>query len=129
MQWIGIAVRKKPSAVKPGLKVTDIEAENPLAGNPEAIAAGMELYEEHCAMCHGDNGEGDIGPSLVDNTVLKVEGDLSDAHYFGIISNGLEEGMEVAGRSVEGGMPEFREDLSKKEIWSTVSYIRSLQGK
>jgi cytochrome c oxidase cbb3-type subunit 2 len=129
MQWIGIAVRKKPSAVKPGLKVTDIEAENPLAGNPEAIAAGMELYEEHCAMCHGDNGEGDIGPSLVDNTVLNVEGDLSDAHYFGIISNGLEEGMEVAGRSVEGGMPEFREDLSKKEIWSTVSYIRSLQGK
>jgi cytochrome c len=32
----------------------------------EAQAArGMQLYAEHCATCHGDNGEGQEGPRLV----------------------------------------------------------------
>ncbi|HET7214784.1 MAG TPA: c-type cytochrome, partial [Terriglobia bacterium] len=31
---------------------------NPLANDPDAAAAGAKIYAEHCASCHGDNGEG-----------------------------------------------------------------------
>ena len=32
---------------------------NPLAGRPEAIAAGALVYREHCAQCHKANAQGD----------------------------------------------------------------------
>jgi cytochrome c oxidase cbb3-type subunit 2 len=129
MQVIGTAITKKEVA-EAAPEVTITEMLNPLAGDPNAVATGKDLYEENCSVCHGDNGEGDIGPSLIDTMMLNVEGDLSDAHYFQIISNGLEEGMVLEGRSVvEGGMPPFGEELSKDEIWSLISFIRSIQGK
>ncbi len=31
----------------------------------EQVALGATLYAEHCAKCHGDNGEGDEGPRVV----------------------------------------------------------------
>lgn len=127
LQVIGTAVLKKAVAEGEGVMVEDMV--NPVSGDPNAIAAGRNLYEENCAECHGDDGSGDIGPSLVDNIMVNVEGDLSDAHYFVIISNGLEEEMMIEGRAAEGGMPDFGEDLSKEEIWYLISYIRSLQGK
>jgi cytochrome c oxidase cbb3-type subunit 2 len=129
MQVIGTAITKKKVA-EAAPEVTVVEMLNPLAGDPNAVATGEDLYEENCSICHGDNGEGDIGPSLIDTIVVNVEGDLSDAHYMQIISNGLEEGMVLEGRSVaEGGMPPFGEELSKDEIWSLISFIRSIQGK
>ncbi|UCE71044.1 MAG: cytochrome-c oxidase, cbb3-type subunit II [Nitrospiraceae bacterium] len=128
MQILGTAVKKKSPAASTGTPV-EIELENPLAGKPEAIARGKELYEENCAMCHGDNGEGDIGPSLTDNVFLYVEGDLKDDDYYEIINNGTEEGMVEEGRTAQGGMPPFGDELQKDEIWSLVTFIRSIQGK
>ena len=41
---------------------------NPLENDPEAIAAGRLLFEDHCAECHGESAEGGKGrkkgPSL-----------------------------------------------------------------
>lgn len=128
MQVIGIAVTKAAAAeIAPRVKAE--EAENPLAGNPEAIALGKVLYTENCAMCHGDNGEGDIGPSLVDNIFFYEEGDVADDDYFEIINNGTSEGMVEEGRTAKGGMPPFSDQMQKNEIWSVISYIRSLQKK
>lgn len=31
---------------------------NPLEADPEAVAAGTKLFEQHCAECHGANAEG-----------------------------------------------------------------------
>lgn len=126
MQVIGIAVTKAAAAeIAPRVKAE--EAENPLAGNPEAIALGKVLYTENCAMCHGDNGEGDIGPSLVDNIFFYEEGDVADDDYFEIINNGTSEGMVEEGRTAKGGMPPFSGQMQKNDIWSVISYIRSLQ--
>jgi hypothetical protein len=127
MQIIGTSV--KPRAGAEGEAVVVEEMLNPMKGDPNAVAAGKVLYEDYCIDCHGEGGAGDIGPSLVDGMIMNVEGDLSDAHYFAIISNGLEEGMVIEGRSAEGGMPDFGEDMSKEDIWSTITYIRSLQNK
>jgi cytochrome c oxidase cbb3-type subunit 2 len=127
-QVIGTAVTKKVIVEDKVLEVEDMV--NPLAGDAGAIAAGAKLYKKNCAACHGDNAKGGIaGPSLVDNVIMRVEGDLSDAHYFAIISKGLKEGVLVDGRAAAYNKPGFREDMSRDEIWSVISYIRSLQGK
>ena len=35
-------------------------------------AIGLKLYRSRCTVCHGDNGEGNIGPSLHNDSVLRV---------------------------------------------------------
>src|SRR5258707_9239283 len=38
---------------------------NPLQEDPEAVAAGRILFEDHCLECHGSSGEkGKHGPNL-----------------------------------------------------------------
>lgn len=128
MQVIGTAVTQTAVAeTKPRVKAE--EAENPLAGNPEAITLGKKLFDENCAMCHGEKGEGEIGPSLIDNIFLYEEGDLPDDDYFELINNGTSEGMVEEGRTAKGGMPSFSGQMRKDDIWSVISYIRSLQKK
>jgi mono/diheme cytochrome c family protein len=126
VQVIGTAVARKrvPPAAE---RAEPVEIENPLAGDPAAILAGKGIYEEFCSDCHGENAEGDIGPSLVDDVFLYVEGDLADDDYYELINNGTEEGNVEEGRAMKGGMPPFREDLSRDEMWSVISYIRSLK--
>ncbi len=127
LQVIGTAVTKQ--AVAGGESVIVEAVQNPLAGDPNALVAGKDIYEENCLDCHGEDGSGDIGPSLIDTVMVKAEGDLSDAHYYVIIEKGLDEGMIIEGRAAEGGMPAFGEDLNKDEIWSVIVYIRSMQKK
>ena len=40
-----------------------------------AIEAGHELFAEHCASCHGENGEGDFGPVLNSKELLGLAPD------------------------------------------------------
>lgn len=128
MQVIGTSVSVKP------LPVTQTAPKgshmpNPLAGDAKAIEAGKALYKTHCAACHGDDGKGSIGPSVVDNEFLYLAGDLPDDDYFEIINNGTQPGSIEDGRTGKGGMPPFAMTLDKDKIWSLVSYIRSIQGK
>jgi mono/diheme cytochrome c family protein len=128
MQVIGAAVtQKKAGVVKPAGERE--HATNPFAGDPKAIAEGKALYENNCASCHGPNGKGDIGPSLVDDVFLYVKGDLPDDAYFEVINNGTSEGAELDGRKAKGGMPGYSGSLDKNKIWSLVAYIRSIQSK
>lgn len=128
LQVIGTAVKKAVPAVAVEVAKTEPEPmQNPLAGKPEAIEKGKNLFNTHCAVCHGAQGKGDIGPSLVDDVFFYVGGDLADDDYFEVISNGTFEGMVEEGRTAKGGMPSFGKELKKDEIWSVVSYIRSLK--
>lgn len=128
VQVIGTAVKKAPStAAQPAIKETHIP--NPLAGDPVAIKQGAAMYKQHCAACHGDNGQGGIGPSLVDKMFLYVAGDMPDDDYFEVINNGTQPGMIEDGRTAKGGMPSYSNTLDKNKIWALVAYIRSLQGK
>ncbi len=50
------------------------EANPPVELPPEVSAAridlsGEEIYADLCAQCHGENGEGGIGPSLSDTRI------------------------------------------------------------
>jgi cytochrome c oxidase cbb3-type subunit 2 len=128
MQQLGTAVKKVPVAVaSSGIAVKDIV--NPKAGDAAAITLGSKLFADKCAMCHGEDGKGGIGPSVVDDVFFSIPGDLPDGDYQEVINNGIHPGQLEEGRVATGTMPDFASEMSQDEIWSTVAYIRSLQGK
>src|SRR5579859_1103300 len=98
-------------------------ATNPVANNGRAIAAGRDAYTGSCAECHGSNGDGKgvfgtaTYPPATDLTSHDVT-EKSDAELFWITKNGLS----------FTAMPGFGDQYSDQQIWSIVSYLRSLQG-
>jgi mono/diheme cytochrome c family protein len=105
VQVIGTAVKRQapsPAAAAP------VEENNPLGGSADAIAKGRDLYGEHCAMCHGEEAEGDIGPGLDDY-------DADDGDFYEILSTG-----------VEGEMPGFGSQLDGRALWSIITFLQSL---
>jgi putative heme-binding domain-containing protein len=86
-------------------------AANPLAGKPEAIAAGEKLYGARCAHCHGKGGKGAEGPSLHRSRIVVVS---PPARFFEVIRKGIP-GSE---------MPPFAGD--DDNVWQIVAYVHSI---
>ncbi len=87
---------------------------NPYAGSPAAIEEGKGLFRQlACPACHGENGEGAVGPSLNDDQWRYVP---TDQTLFDTISNGRRGTL----------MPPWKDKLSPEQIWKIVAYIRSI---
>ena len=85
---------------------------NPLAADPEAVAAGRLLFEQHCAECHGSIGAGGKrGPSLRAEEVQNA----APGAIFWVLTNG----------EVRRGMPVWSK-LPEPQRWQIVTYIKSL---
>lgn len=85
---------------------------NPLADDPDAIAAGKKLFEQHCAKCHGTAAEGrKKAPSLQVEEVQRA----APGTLFWILTNGV----------VRRGMPVWSK-LPEQQRWQLVSFIKSL---
>jgi len=85
---------------------------NPLESDPEAVAAGAKLFEQHCAECHGANADGGKkGPSLRAEAVQQA----MPGTLFWLLTNGV----------VRKGMPVWSR-LPEPQRWQLVSYIKSL---
>jgi len=85
---------------------------NPLQNDPDAVAAGAILFEQHCAECHGEAGQGGKkGPSL---RVAEVQIATPGA-IFWVLTNGV----------VRKGMPVWSK-LPEPQRWQLVRYIQSL---
>jgi len=90
----------------------DREKGNPLAKDPEAVAAGGVLFEEHCEECHGSGGlGGKKAPSLRAPEVQNA----TPGAIFWILTNGV----------VRKKMPVWSK-LPEPQRWQLVSYIKSL---
>ncbi len=86
---------------------------NPLAARPDAAAGGRKLFEQRCAACHGNGGEGTRkGPDL---TATHVQGQ-SDGALFWKITQG----------NTRGGMPTFS-FLPEPQRWQLVLHLRRLE--
>jgi cytochrome c oxidase cbb3-type subunit 2 len=84
---------------------------NPMAGDPDAKAAGGKLFEQHCAGCHGRASEGGRkAPSLVGMEMQRA----TPGEIFSIITNGV----------VRHGMPSWSR-LPEPERWQIVTFLRS----
>lgn len=103
---------------------------NPLAGDAAAVAGGEKLFATYCATCHGALGAG--GSPVADNTsgkrfrmpVPKLSGPntisamRTDGTLYATIRNG----------SLARLMPGYSWALSEHDMWSIVSYMRTLEG-
>lgn len=88
---------------------------NPFAGKPEAIKEGEKIFDAKCADCHGGDAMGQSGPDLTDDKWIYGG---SDAEVFETVTNGR-----------KGGMPSWKSELGKDDIWKVIAYIRSLSKK
>lgn len=88
---------------------------NPLESDPDAVAAGANLFDQHCAECHGDMAEGGHkAPSLLADEVRQS----TPGTLFWILTNGV----------VRRGMPVWSK-LPEPQRWQIVSYLKSLGPK
>lgn len=76
---------------------------------------GHAVYHARCVACHGDHGQGGIGPNLTDEYWLHG-GKLTE------IATTVSRGVP------DKGMPPWGPILKDHEIHSVVAYIRSLHG-
>jgi mono/diheme cytochrome c family protein len=74
---------------------------------------GQTLYRSNCVTCHGDHGQGDLGPSINNQAFLTV------------IDNDYLYDALTAGRPGTG-MPAWRH-LSNEDVASLIRYIRTWQ--
>lgn len=91
---------------------------------------GKERYDIHCAVCHGNYGNGqgvisqfglaprNLSDSSNSGTYLESAGPWTDGQIFHAISMG----------SASGIMLGLKDKLSPKERWAIVLYLRALQS-
>ena len=88
---------------------------------PDAIAAGMRHFADHCAVCHANNGSGDteMGRGLYPRTPdmrAATTQSLTDGELFHIIENGV----RLTGMPAWGNGSTESEEAS----WNLVHFIR-----
>jgi mono/diheme cytochrome c family protein len=102
----------------------------PAALDKDVQAHGEALYRDHCAACHGANGEGGLGPRgvvyvpLAGNRKVLLE---TPANFIHIVVNG---GFPptTAGNPRPYGMPPFGPTLKDDEIAVLATWVRNAWG-
>lgn len=85
---------------------------NPMENDREAVAAGQNVFDQHCSECHGSGGNGTRkAPSLRAEEVQSAP----PGAIFWILTNGV----------VRRGMPVWSK-LPEPQRWQLVSFIKSL---
>ena len=82
--------------------------------NPEMVIPGQEIYLQNCGVCHGNQGEGMIGPNLTDEYWLHG-GDIKD--IFRVVKYGVP----------DKGMVPWESSLTPIQIAQVSNYIASLR--
>jgi mono/diheme cytochrome c family protein len=72
---------------------------------------GYDVYLANCARCHGQDGQGGVGPKLAGGAVVRAFPDPAD--QIRLVEDG------------EGSMPSFKGNLSRAEIEDVVAYTRT----
>jgi mono/diheme cytochrome c family protein len=89
------------------------ELTNPFRDQADAAAAGRRVFMDHCAHCHGEDGEGTKKrPSL---RTPRVQQEASDGDLHWLLKNG----------SMNYGMPTWGK-LGDPQIWQVITYVKSL---
>lgn len=93
--------------------------QNPLKMDGRTVERGQKLFQRYCLPCHGETGAADgklarkLGYKPANLTLAEMN-QLSDGELFWKISTGRKP------------MPEFAKQLSGRERWDLVSFVRTL---
>jgi mono/diheme cytochrome c family protein len=90
------------------------------------MALGARVYEDHCADCHGQAGEGRPGeaPRLAGNRGVTLASPVNVVRM--VLGGGF--GPATAGHPRPFGMPPYATRLSDAEIAAVVTYLRTSWG-
>ena len=85
-----------------------------------SLANGRRYFQQNCAVCHGDAGNG-LGPATKYGVpAIGLIGDgtkaRTDGYVYGMMRNG------------RGSMPSYNR-IEEPDRWDVVNYLRGLQGK
>ena len=104
-------------------------APRPTAAAPDAavLQQGERLYDDHCADCHGRDGQGvaDAGPALAGNRAVALASPVNVVRM--VLGGGF--GPSTAAGPRPPGMPPFATLLSDEEIAAVVSHVRWRHGR
>lgn len=108
-----IPVRKAPPA-------------EPRRADAEVMVAGRKVYEQHCAACHGDRGQGAsrMYPALAGNRAVTL------ALHINVVQVIRQGGFmpTTAGNPQPFGMPPFGQLLNNDEMAAVATFIRQSWG-
>lgn len=90
------------------------------------LSLGKTVYDQHCASCHGANGEGmpPYYPPLAQNQSIQMESAVNPIRM--VLNGGIPPGTDRDPRPY--GMPPFAQTLSDDEVAAVVTYIRVSWG-
>ncbi len=83
--------------------------------NEGQFEEGKNIYKTACAVCHGDAGQGLVGPNMTDDYWIHG-GSIKD--IFKVIKYGV----------LDKGMKSWKDDYSPNQIAQLSSYIKSMRG-
>lgn len=86
-----------------------------MAQLPGDVSSGNATYSQFCASCHGDKGQGLIGPNLTDE--YWVHGSRP-TEIFDVVANG----------AVAKGMPAWEGVLGRQKVEQVVAYLLTIKG-
>lgn len=85
-----------------------------------SVAEGNELFNENCVSCHGENGEGDVGPALNSKPLLAL---ASDEALFNLTSTG------IPGTGMPAWNQTFGGPFTDENVSSIIAFIRAWEPK
>ena len=91
---------------------------NPVPADEVSIQRGEILFEIHCSLCHGETGRGDGSlADYFDRTPQNLTTSPVSAEFDGSVYLAILQGF--------GQMPPLAENLTPRERWDVINYIRS----
>lgn len=101
--------------------------ENPFPITAVGLAQGKLVYDLFCAICHGENGNGQGWLVAEDNPNVKypVQPAILTNDEFTAAGNGRMYHAIMYGKNVMGG---YADKMSYEERWEVIHYIRALQA-
>jgi cytochrome c oxidase cbb3-type subunit 3 len=87
-----------------------------MLGDPKVLSRGKSEFAAKCAACHGNNGQGLIGPNLTDDYWIHGNGTISSI-------------LNIANQGVaDKGMPTWRGVIDPELLEDVAVYVYSLHG-
>lgn len=111
-----IAAVESQKAAIPHSPFPNVEKLASAQKDPGKISTGKGLFQSRCIACHGDKGQGMIGPNLTDDYWIHGDGKI------GAIAKTIYDGVP------EKGMPPWGSLLSEEEVYAVTAYVKSLRG-
>ncbi len=99
----------------PAVKNFKTTGVNEYRGNADAVTEGKQLYTANCIVCHGADGTGKMGPTLVGKDVVYPQA-LTDPGMFSIIYGGASGAMQSF----------FRRGMQQDQMLRIIAYVRTL---